>query len=65
MRFLPNWLSTDFKPSSLQLLDIAYIVEQTLKNLPSRAANSLTEILEDDLAARKEAEQLIELRVKE
>ena len=26
MRFLPNWLSTDFKPSSLQLLDIAYIV---------------------------------------
>ncbi len=26
MRFLPNWLSTDFKPSSLQLLDVAYIV---------------------------------------
>jgi hypothetical protein len=26
MRFLPNWLSTDFRPSSLQLLDIAYIV---------------------------------------
>jgi len=26
MRFLPNWLSTDLTPSSLRLLDIAYIV---------------------------------------
>ena len=26
MRFLPNWLSTDLTPSSLRLLDMAYIV---------------------------------------
>ncbi len=26
MRFLPNWLSTDLTPSSLRLLDIAYLV---------------------------------------
>jgi len=38
-------------------------VEQTLKNTPSRDADSLTEILEDDLDARKEAERLIALRV--
>jgi 1-deoxy-D-xylulose-5-phosphate reductoisomerase len=54
-----------FLDNKLSFIDIAYIVEQTLINLPSRPADSLTEILEDDLAARKEAEQLIHLRVKE
>jgi 1-deoxy-D-xylulose-5-phosphate reductoisomerase len=54
-----------FLDNELKFTDIAYIVEQTLKNLNSRPANSLTEILEDDLAARKEAEQLIHLRVKQ
>jgi len=54
-----------FLDNKLSFIDIAYIVEQTLINLTSRAANSLTEILEDDLAARKEAEQLIQIRVKE
>ena len=49
----------------LKFTDIAYIVEQTLMNLASRPATSLTEILEDDLAARTEAEQLIQLRVKQ
>ena len=52
-----------FLDNKLKFIDIAYIVEQTLKNLPSRAASSLNEILEDDLSARKEAEQLIKLRV--
>lgn len=54
-----------FLDNKLKFIDISYIVEQTLLNLPSRAANSLNEILEDDLSARKEAEQLIELRVKQ
>ena len=54
-----------FLDNKLKFIDIAYIVEQTLKNLPSRAASSLNEILEDDLSARKEAEQLIELKVHE
>ena len=53
-----------FLNNKLSFIDIAYIVEQTLINLPSRPADSLTEILEDDLAARKEAEHLIHLRVK-
>ena len=54
-----------FLDNKLKFTDIAYIVEQTLTNLPSRPANSLSDVLEDDLAARKEAEQLIHLRVKE
>ena len=54
-----------FLDHELKFTDIAYIVEQTLNNLSSRAADSLTEILEDDLAARKEAEQLISSRVKQ
>ena len=53
-----------FLDNELKFTDIAYIVEQTLSNLTSRPADSLTEILEDDLSARKEAEQLIKLRVK-
>ncbi|MDH5661174.1 MAG: 1-deoxy-D-xylulose-5-phosphate reductoisomerase, partial [Gammaproteobacteria bacterium] len=53
-----------FLNNKLSFIDIAYIVEQTLINLPSRPADSLTEILEDDLTARKEAEHLIHLRVK-
>ena len=52
-----------FLDNELKFTDIAYIVEQTLNNLSSRPALSLTEILEDDLAARKEAEHLVELRV--
>ena len=52
-----------FLDNILKFTDISYVVEQTLINLPSRAANSLKEILEDDLAARKEAERLIQLRV--
>lgn len=52
-----------FLDNELGFTDIAYIVEQTLTNLTSRAATSLTEILEDDLAAREEAERLIRLRV--
>ena len=52
-----------FLDNELKFTDIAYIVEQTLSNLTSRPADSLTEILEDDLSARKEAEQLIQLRV--
>ncbi len=52
-----------FLDNELKFSDIAYIVEQTLNNLTSRPADSLTEILEDDLSARNEAEQLIELRV--
>ena len=52
-----------FLDNELKFTDIPYIVEQTLSNLSSRPANSLTEILEDDAAARKEAEQLIQLRV--
>jgi len=54
-----------FLDNELKFTDIAYIVEQTLTNLTSRPANSLTEILEDDLAARKKAEQLVHLRVKQ
>lgn len=53
-----------FLDNELKFTDIAYIVEQTLSNLTSRPADSLTEILEDDLSARKEAKQLIQLRVK-
>lgn len=52
-----------FLDNELKFTDIPYIVEQTLMNLTSRAANSLKEILEDDLTARKEAEHLIQLRV--
>lgn len=52
-----------FLDDELKFSDIAYIVEETLNNLTSRPADSLTEILEDDLSARKEAEQLIKLRV--
>ena len=52
-----------FLDNELPFSDIAYIVEQTLSNLNSRPANSLDEILEDDLSARKEAEHLIQLRV--
>lgn len=52
-----------FLDHKLKFTDIAYIVEQTLKNVASRPADTLTEILEDDLTARKEAEQLINLRV--
>ena len=47
----------------LKFTDIPYIVEQTLNNVTSRDADSLTEILEDDLSARKEAERLVALRV--
>lgn len=54
-----------FLDNELKFTDIAYIVEQTLTNLSSRPANTLNEILEDDLAAREEAEQLIQLRVKQ
>jgi len=54
-----------FLNNELRFIDIPYIVEQTLKNINSRPANSLTEILEDDLAARSEAEQLTHLRVKQ
>lgn len=54
-----------FLDNTLKFTDISYVVEQTLINLPSRAADSLNEILEDDLAARKEAERLIQLRVQE
>ena len=54
-----------FLDGKLKFTDIAYIVEQTLNNLTSRPANTLKEILEDDLAAREEAEQLIRLRVKQ
>ena len=53
-----------FLDNELKFTDIPYIVEKTLKNLNSRPADSLTEILEDDLSARKEAEHLIHLRVK-
>lgn len=52
-----------FLDNILKFTDISYVVEQTLINLPSRAADSLKEILEDDLVARKEAERLIQLRV--
>lgn len=54
-----------FLDNELKFTDIADIVEQTLLNLKSRPARSLTEILDDDAAARKEAEQLIRLRVKQ
>lgn len=54
-----------FLDNELKFTDIATIVEQTLINLSSRPANSLTEILEDDRAAREEAEHLIRLRVKQ
>ncbi len=54
-----------FLDKQLKFTDIAYIVEKTLLNLKSRPANTLTDILEDDLAARKEAEQLIQSRVKQ
>lgn len=54
-----------FLNNELRFIDIPYIVEQTLKNINSRPANSLTEILEDDLAARREAEQLTHLKVKQ
>ncbi len=54
-----------FLDNELKFTDIADIVEQTLLNIKSRPAKSLTEILDDDSAARKEAEQLIRLRVKQ
>lgn len=53
-----------FLENELKFTEIPFIVEQTLLNLPSRPANSLDEILEDDLAAREEAERLIRLSVK-
>ena len=52
-----------FLDNKLSFTDISYVVEHTLKNLPSREADSLSEILEDDLAARKEAEHLVKLKV--
>ena len=52
-----------FLNNELKFTDIPYIVEQTLTNISARDADSLTEILEDDLTARKEAERLIRLRV--
>lgn len=52
-----------FLDNKLKFTDIAFIVEETLKKVVARAATSLTEILDDDLTARKEAEQLIHLRV--
>ena len=52
-----------FLDNELKFTDIPYVVEQTLLNLTSRPANSLDEILEDDLSAREEAERLIQLRV--
>lgn len=54
-----------FLNEELKFTDIPHVVEQALKNLTSRPADSLTEILEDDLAARKEAEQIIKTRVKQ
>ena len=54
-----------FLDNKLKFTDIPYIVEQTLKNLTSRVADTLKEILEDDLAARKEAETLIHSMVKQ
>lgn len=54
-----------FLDNELKFTDIPYIVEQTLKNIASRPAKSLQEILEDDHSARKEAEHLIHLRVEE
>lgn len=54
-----------FLDNELKFTDIPFVVEQTLINIASRPANSLNEILEDDLLARKEAEHLIELRVKQ
>ena len=54
-----------FLDNKLKFTDIPFIVEQTLKNLTSRVAESLKEILEDDLSARKEAEQLIHSMVKQ
>ena len=54
-----------FLDNELKFTDIPYVVEQTLLNLTSRPANSLDEILEDDLAAREEAERLIQLSVKQ
>ena len=52
-----------FLDNELKFTDIPYIVEETLNNITPRDAHSLTEILEDDLTARKEAERLITLRV--
>ena len=52
-----------FLNNELRFTDIAYIVEQTLKNLPSRTVSSLSEILEDDQSARIEAERLVNSRV--
>lgn len=48
-----------FLDNQLKFTDIAYIVEQTLKTIPSRPVLSLNEILEDDETARMQAEKLI------
>jgi len=54
-----------FLDNKLKFTDIPFVVEETLKKVVARPATSLKEILEDDLSARKEAEQLINLRVKQ
>jgi len=48
-----------FLVNQLKFTDIAYIVDQTLKTIPSRPVLSLHEILEDDETARMQAEKLI------
>jgi len=54
-----------FLDNQLNFTDIPFVVEQTLANVASRPALSLTEILEDDLTARKEAEHIISSKVKQ
>ncbi len=54
-----------FLDNQLSFTDIPFVVEQTLSNVVSRPALSLTEILEDDLTARKEAEHIINSRVQQ
>lgn len=52
-----------FLDNQLKFTDIPFVIEQTLKNIVSRPALTLTEVLEDDLAARKEAERLVSHKI--
>lgn len=60
-----NEIAVDaFLNKQLSFTDIPFIVEQTMKNINPKPADSLNDVLEDDHNARIEAEQLLKSRLK-
>ena len=54
-----------FLDNKLKFTDIPYVVEQTMEKLTSHSADTLEEILNADKEARDEAEQWVDLKVKQ